>query len=76
MIDESPKSYAIRCRRCADSVIIDVPFDVREQIGQAECSRGHVTLYRYDGVTVATEERRWSPRAPFHREPTRPTAGR
>ena len=64
MFDESPKTYAIRCRRCADTVLIDVPFDVREQSGYAECSRGHVTPYRYDGVTVATEERRWTPRMP------------
>jgi hypothetical protein len=59
-MDEAPKRYPIRCRWCADSVVIDVPFDIKEQTGHAECSSGHVTRYRYDGVTVATEERRWS----------------
>ena len=58
MIDEPPKTYPIRCRWCAESLVIDVPFDVRVQAGHAECSRGHVTPYRYDGVTVLTEERR------------------
>ena len=64
MLDESPKTYSIRCRRCADTVLIDVPFDARQQRGHAECSRGHVTSYRYDGVTVATEDRGWDPRMP------------
>ena len=58
MFDEPPKTYPIRCRWCAESLVIDVPFDVRVQAGHAECSRGHVTPYRYDGVTVFTEERR------------------
>jgi hypothetical protein len=57
MIDETPRSYSIRCRRCADSVMIDVPFGVRTQAGYVECSRGHVTTYRFDGVTVVTQER-------------------
>ena len=56
MIDEPPKTYPIRCRWCAESLVIDVPFDVRVQAGHAECSRGHVTPYRYDGVTVFAEE--------------------
>jgi hypothetical protein len=76
MFDEIPKRYPIRCRWCAESVVIDVPFDVKEQSGHAECSRGHVTRYRYDGVTVATEERRWSARTPERPEPGRPMAGR
>ena len=63
MIDESPKTYSIRCRWCADIVLIDVPFDAREQTGHAECSRGHVTRYRYYGVAMATEGRRWAARA-------------
>ena len=56
MIDEPPKTYPIRCRWCAESLVIDVPFDVRVQAGHAECRRGHVTPYRYDGVTVFAEE--------------------
>jgi hypothetical protein len=76
LLDESPKRYPIRCRWCAESVVIDVPFDVKAQSGHAECSRGHVTQYRYDGVTVATEERRWSPRTPARSERTHPMAGR
>ena len=60
MIDETPRNYSIRCRRCADSVMIDVPLGVRTQAGYVECSRGHATTYRFDGVTVVTQER-----APF-----------
>jgi hypothetical protein len=62
MIQETPKSYPIRCCWCADTVVIEVPFEARAQSGYAECSRGHVTRYRYDGVTVATEARRWGSR--------------
>ena len=58
MMNEPPKTYPIRCRWCAESLVIDVPFEVKAQSGHAECSRGHVTPYRYDGVTVFTEERR------------------
>lgn len=58
MIDETPRSYPVRCRRCADSVMIEVPFGVTKQSGYVECSRGHATPYRFDGATVHTEERR------------------
>ena len=58
MMNEPPKTYPIRCRSCAESLVIDVPFEVKAQSGHAECSRGHVTPYRYDGVTIFTEERR------------------
>lgn len=58
MLDESPKRFPIRCRWCADGLMVDVPFDVKTLAGHAECSRGHVTRYRYDGVTVVTEGRR------------------
>jgi hypothetical protein len=65
MLDEIPKRFPIRCRWCAEGLMIDVPFDVKAQAGHAECSRGHVTRYHYDGVTVAIEERRWSARMPY-----------
>ena len=52
MIDETPRAYSIRCRRCADSVMIDVAFGVTVQTGYVECRRGHVTPYRFDGATV------------------------
>jgi hypothetical protein len=58
MNDQPPRSFPVRCRWCADSLMIDVPFDVRAQAGHVECSRGHVTRYRYDGVTVVAEARR------------------
>jgi hypothetical protein len=58
MIDETPRSYSIRCRRCAESVMIDVPFGVKTQAGYVECSRGHDTTYRFDGVTIVTREDR------------------
>jgi len=51
-----------------------VPFDVRVQAGHAECSRGHVTPYRYDGVTVFTEERRAHGRMVPYDTPRRPHA--
>ncbi len=72
MLDETPKSYPIRCRWCAESLLIDVPFDVRAQAGHAECSRGHVTPYKYDGVTIATEGRRWTAPAPWSDDCRRP----
>ena len=78
MIDETPRNYSIRCRRCADSVLIDVPFGVKTQVGYVECSRGHVTTYRFDGVTVVTQERAALPLAslPYDAGDDRPLARR
>ena len=56
MIDETSRSYSIRCRRCADRVTIDVAWGVKTQTGYMECTRGHVTPYRFDGATVVTQE--------------------
>ena len=74
MIDETPRSYPIRCRRCADSVLVDVPLGVKTQTGHVECCRGHVTPYRFDGATVLTEERRGGPIYPPDAPTPRPSA--
>jgi hypothetical protein len=53
MAQDFPSRWPVRCPRCAERVMIELPYDVESgRMGIQECPQGHPFLFRYDGVTV------------------------
>ncbi len=48
-----PKNWAVRCTRCGERFTIQLPADTKPwHAGSVECSKGHMVVNRFDGVTV------------------------
>jgi hypothetical protein len=52
--------WAVQCSECGDRVLVAKPPEQdadEEPTGTAECRRGHILLFRFDGVTVTDGDR-------------------
>jgi hypothetical protein len=57
MIEEHAKSFPVPCMECGDRIEIELPEGAETgEAGTTLCRRGHLLLFRYDGVTVRALE--------------------